>query len=320
MLKEHFNGLEALMEREDCKDIVLKEYEQLEISKKSRYDYASNIKEETKAEDMNRIMKDKEAMRLVRQDAREIYIAAILEMILAQDEIQAQFEPEDVRRLGDAIMEKTDMKMQSECFEFRASNSYTSIVGTDNATVKYIYMKEQHEAQEQVIMGQTGNEAGLFTSIKPPVTILPTLYTRGGNKIQCTVAKEVVVSESTCMAEVAKFKECTIVEYKKRGYNCYAYAWLSLDARNRAYRKLVNLIDTTVFTFDSAYKVYSVARKGMVVEWDAHAGVVEQASYTYRVGDRLVTEPLVSSAWGCGAVVQHPLSQVEYQGTVNFYK
>ncbi len=247
------------------------------------YDYDANISEETEIADMNAILKDEEAMKLVRQDAHEKYCVDILETILAYDVIQDEFTEEDVSILTNALVEKSEMKAESACFDYNGASCYYS---------------------------------GAVADLTQTETRLATIRTRGGNYPSWYVESDISVwTYAQSMEMLDGLLECQLVEVGTNEYNCSAYAWLSLDSWNVPYRKSVRLASDDEFRTDSAYIKTTTARAGAVTRWSngVHVGVVYQASYQYDLGnDNYKTEPLIISKWGGGPLVIHPLSQCPY--------
>lgn len=291
-LRQNFNGLEELLSREDCKEVVLETYKDWEIPEESMYDYDANISKETGVADMNAILKDEEAMKLVRHDAHEKYCVDILEAILSCDDMQGELTEDDVSVLTDALVEKVKMKAVSACFDY------------DGTSCCY---------------------SGMVDGSIQAEPRLATIRTRSGTPVSWYVESNIsVMTYAQSMSYLDGLIDCQLVEVGTTEYNCIAYAWLSLDSWNAPYRKSVQISNDERFRNDSAYyKSTSALKVEQVTTWsDGHAGVVYQISYTYDLGhSNYTTEPLIISKWGLGPLVIHPLSQCPYENWSQcFYK
>lgn len=289
-LVKNFNGLQELLLRDDCKTVVLQEYINWEIPIETAFDYDKYISEGTVVDDMNAIMQDECALKLIRQDAREQYIVRILELILTEDSIQKEMTKNDIASLSSALVEKAEMKASSACFEYDGTScAYSGQVNQETASVAL------------------GVE----------------LLTRGGEVIPYTVVSNPSTqSMSESIAWITAYDYCTVVDVANTAYNCYAYAWLSLDEENEDYRKSVRVNSDVCFTEDSTYKkTKATIRVGDVVRMTGHAGVVVQVAYTYQPNTSKppITEPLIISKWGNGPLVQHPLSIGGYTGFDGYF-
>lgn len=323
-LRDQFNGLDVLLQRTDCKDVVLEAYTTLQINEKTKYDYNENTHKDTEVEDINRIIKDDEAMILVRQDAREKYIVAILEMILAQPELQVNFTEEDSEILGQAIMEKSVMKSKAGCFEYNAPNYFANIAGYNNGTMAYVYketMKETCVSIANVLSPDVTGSASILVVGVPAGTVITTA---SGNVVQYENAKPVksTLTDADIETELSGRIMCSLVERLRLGYNCYAYAYLSLDKKNMCYRKNVIVNDLTPFGNDKKYKSYTTARLGAVAKYEGHAGVVVNANYQGYIDGHYINEPIIESVWlQYHILVSHPVSQYGASSAcVNFIK
>ncbi len=290
VMKENFNGLQELLSRSDCKEVVLQAYDKIEIPQNTMYDYEKNISDDKKVEDMNAIIQDEYAMMLVEQDARNEYIVDIMELILSSDEVQDELTDGDIEYLTKELNEKANMKAQSEYYDGNDIVSY------------YSGEVEQSIARDSVSV---------------------TLTTRNGTRIPySSVSNPSQVTISHALSLIADVEGATIVEYGDHGYNCFAYAWLSLDGANNIYRKRIIVEDDSCFLNDINYKrTKARALVGNVVSCAAHAAVVAEVEYRYltSIGE-YKTDIRVIGKWGQGGpVVSYPLSVCPYIGCDGYF-
>lgn len=80
---ERCDALSELLMREDCIEVVIKKYEDYKIPEKRVKDWSDIIDEEDPAVGGNKIIENKELLKLALIDARKIYAIDIMEMIMA---------------------------------------------------------------------------------------------------------------------------------------------------------------------------------------------------------------------------------------------
>lgn len=115
-MQQYVNVIQELESREDYIEVVLKEYIEWEIPLESAFDYDKYISKENQVADMNAIIQDEEAVKLVRQDNRQAFIVEVMEMILASEKVQSQLSDEEMQIYIEALAEKEKVKEVSEIF------------------------------------------------------------------------------------------------------------------------------------------------------------------------------------------------------------
>lgn len=279
---------------------MLAEYCNYVIPTETMYDYDLNLRGDDQVDNINSLIKDEDAMKLVRQDAKERYIVSILEMILAQKGILCQFTEYDTLKLEEAILEKQVQKKQSGCFDYSDVNYFAAVVGYDHDIMKYVAEKNI-DCIKNVLSSDR-------LEISPMVYIGPT--TRSGFIVGFSYTDEISnkPSESEIATYLSNFVDCSLIEIQDRGFNCYAYAFLYLDSKNWSYRRRVNVLDSAVFRDDSAYQHLTEAKIGAVAYYSSgHAGIVLNPSHS---NGNYTPVPLIASVWmNKHIVVSHPQNQ-----------
>lgn len=160
-------------------------------------------------------------------------------------------------------------------------------------------------------------------------------YTRGGKKVEYTTVNAKKISDSTAYSMVKKFVNkyrdtktgkdvVTLLSNGTTAYNCFNYAWLYYDSKNKdKYWKKCRINNVSPYLNDNHYAssnsaspYYKIASNG------AHAAVVCSTSVSYYDSKgQLKTEPLVKSKWSAnGPLVKHPLSLCPYSPSgVKYY-
>ena len=244
-LRDNFQAIDELLSRSDSLKVIMKEYAEWIIPADTKFDYEANISEDTKVSDMNEIAKNEEAMRLIRQDGKEKFAVTILELLLATKEVQENLNDSDVGMITESLAEKAEMKSESACYSY------------DGTTCAY--------------SGSISNEVYVDSSR----TV--SLVTRSGNSIPFTLAvNPSSYSEDTCLNMISEYYGCELVSVGNKGYNCFAYAWFSLDSTNKPYREQGWVSSQVCFTDDTRYRKTTYANVGYVVSWSGHEGVIKK--------------------------------------------
>lgn len=274
-LYDNFNGLRELMSRNDCKDVTMTSYSNFIISEETNFDYYKNINLNTEADDMNTLVSDEEAMKVIRADSQLRFSVSIMELILSQNIIQEDLTSEDIEEISAEIMKKNIMKDNSQYYEKGTTSMYSGFVDS-----KY---------------------AG-------SVRVAPIRTRSGRIPSWHAVSNPTTMSYDESLTWVSSYRGCIIVENGTTEYNCFAYAWLSLDSWNVYYRKRAWLTDDRAFTNDPKYIKVTSYEPGRVISSGTHAGVVKLKVAGLRPDGSVFNEPLIVSKWADGPLVEHPLS------------
>lgn len=277
---ERCDALSELLMREDCIEVVIKKYEDYKIPEKRVKDWSDIIDEEDPAVGGNKIIENKELLKLALIDARKIYAIDIMEMIMA-------YKLEDMNMEGeihviDTIVEKTNIKENSELYSNNNQATFFDAVCVETNE------KETRAATNKV-----------------------TLESPSGYKF--TVTKSTINKNcdyATWAANVAAVEGATMVSIAEVDFNCHSYAWLSGLYPEGYKHYILETVPEQLYD-DPKYKKYKdPTYNGDIVYWNnsRHSGILTNKTLRpISTNDKRVS-PLIISKWGGGPIVQHYLN------------
>ncbi|MCM1307021.1 MAG: hypothetical protein NC223_00300 [Butyrivibrio sp.] len=279
-----FNGLRALLEREDCLKVVCEEYKNLLIPKEKMITYKECNTEEEKVEYFNEILQNDDLLRKALDDSKASIRCDLLEMIMLD-----KTTVDNVELLLETITDKADEKENAECFEF---------------TNKSVYLSEMKESMLSKASAYYALETNNNTTTK-------TLYWRG-------VAINVIVDDNPsyntydeALRAIAYWKNdgVTLVSVGCRESNCHSYAWLTRIFPSSSHKYLLNSVPDGLMK--ECVKYYKPIKNSIAYKVQHSAVVVDETNMRYENG-KYVYDPIVIAKWAGGPVVKGPMSVGNY--------
>lgn len=109
---EQFNGLDELLKRSDCKDVLLDYYSAYKIPKKQQLEWKKSYKE-----DIYKVVNNEKLMKKAEADTKVKLIVVFCETILADDDLAQKASEEELLEMIQVVSEKEEAKEISEIFE-----------------------------------------------------------------------------------------------------------------------------------------------------------------------------------------------------------
>lgn len=314
-----FNGLHEFLNRSDCKKVVMNYYKNYTIPSKQKVNYSTLLAKGKKNYDD--ILSDDMLMKKIDSDTKVNLIIDFCETVLGMqlsNKIEQNMNFEDAVNI---IASKNNMKSKSDYFKGYTLKDNACVHSLITNTNGNISNKKMKIITQKFGLKMKGGE-GYF-------------YTRGGKKVEYTTVNAKKISDSTAYSMVKKFVNkyrdtktgkdvVTLLSNGTTAYNCFNYAWLYYDSKNKdKYWKKCRINNVSPYLNDNHYAssnsaspYYKIASNG------AHAAVVCSTSVSYYDSKgQLKTEPLVKSKWSAnGPLVKHPLSLCPYSPSgVKYY-
>lgn len=279
---DSFNGLQELLSRDDCLEVVYKEYDKLTFPESERIDYSEYQTEEELVAYVNEILQDDDMLKIALEDAKSSIVCDLLEMIMLEKTTD-----DNIEILLEAVTDKTSEKKKAEKdVGFKDKSTYIS--GLEKSML---------------------SDVGAYTVIETNnTTTTKKLYWRG-------VAIDVSVennpqyySKTDALNAISLYKDkgASIVHFGSNKYNCHSYAWLRLAFPNTyddyGLNNVPNIFIENCTMYHEPHKM-SIAYKA------GHSAVVVDETNIRIENDKPIQDPIVKAKWGYwGPVVKAPMS------------
>lgn len=278
---DSFNGLQELLARDDCLDVVYKEYDKLTFPEYERIDYSEYKTEEELVAYVNEILQNDEMLKIALEDAKSSLVCDLLEMIMLEKTTEYNIET-----LLDAVTDKTAEKKKAEK-NIGFTDKSTYISGLDKSLLL---------------------DAGAYTIAESSTTTTKKLYWKG-TAIEVEVENNPqYYSKTDALNAISLYKDkgASIVHLGSNKYNCHSYAWLRLAFPNTyddyGLRNIPDIFIEKCTMYHEPHKM-SIAYKA------GHSAVVVDETNIRIQHDKPIKDPIVKAKWGYwGPVVKAPMS------------
>ena len=306
ILAQNFNGMNELLSRLDCLEIITKYYESYNIPTKQQLDY-DVLLGDTNHPDYNVIVKNENRMRKADKDAKVMNTLNICEAIfeIATDEnILSQQEEEVLTKI---VLQKNKEKMGSECVE----GASTEIDQEDSILNRYLTKFSITSASSN--KKGAAKSSGTFFQLSDNSKVY---YTISNNKE--------AIANSTISQFLKRYEGIKLTNGEDavtvaggggtKAYDCYNFAWLKKYDPANLWKKCVLGRDEPYRKYKYFKSASSPSGSGWVGSGRSHAVYVVKKEVSYRDNHGNVKfSPLVKSKWGQeGPLLQHPLTLSNY--------
>ena len=317
-IAKYFNGMNELLTRYDCLDVVLEYYKEYKIPEKQNLDYKELLSDDT-SKDYNVIVENNTLMKKAQSDAKVMCILNLCEGIIEIAQENGKMSSQEERKATQVIVQKNTQKEASDCVE-GISVEYTKEDSLYN-TWKQKYKLTSLFNGDNTLLTEKYSANSMDT--------YGVLYAPGGGAVHYTVHNIWSnISDSTVAGYIKaysanklqnKSNAVTCVQNGNTKYDCYNFAWLKDYRRYNDLWKECDFDNDKAFTNSDKYDSIQKAASGWVGSNGIHAVYVVDGEVVYwdknGNGNRH-SEPMVKSKWGTGGpLMKHPLSQCPYVTT-----
>ncbi len=308
-IRDQFNGLNELLIRNDSSTILLDLYQNTEIKlesfiPESRYIEMDEANIEILIEE---IQNSSDLSDKVRATAKEMLSIVMLEVLLAQDEIQNNLSDDNLNVLNIEALEKYKTRNNSKIYKGLESPFYETLMEDKNKILLGDYSIQKNTEDSK-------------TSIITPNAYITTVKTPKGTSVSVIVNDYFGMEATISLTESFKtsYPNATFKEgYGATNmYNCHSYAWFSQNQTltdgywmNSPYAYVTDGSYSQVGTSPTANNQKVLWINAAHVDYYIHSGIVTNYSTT-----------TITSKWGQGPVMIHSASYSPYSGTRYYYK
>lgn len=316
---KYFNGLNELLARYDCLDVVLEFYQKFEIPKKQGLDYKKLLPKNPSSEDYNIIVENESFMKKADQDAHVMSTLNLCEGIIEIASEEGRLTAQSEKRATRIILQKNIEKTNSECVEgisveyIKEDSLYntwsekykiTGLFNDSNAVLAEKYSARSNDTRS-VLYAPNGG------------AVYYTVHNVWSNISDSTVASYLNMYSTNKLQNGNSAVTCA--QNGNTKYDCYNFAWLKDYKSYQHLWKECDFDNDNAFTVSSAYKSSNSAGSGWVGSNGIHAVYVvnKKVEYWDQNGNgNYHSEPMVKSKWGTGGpLMKHPLSLCPYVTT-----
>lgn len=295
-----FNGLRALLDREDCGTVIMNIYDSYHIPEEKAFD-DSIISQDWSIEEFNEkaaeILQNDTYFAQIRADSQVRYIVNLCEWLLTQNKVTERLDEEDCESIITVICEKTSEKQESEYGE-----------SLDNY---FLDKFEENLYGEMAVYGVVVSSAEIVQATGTSIEIL---YTPSGNRLEVEKYNNpTVMTREQSLAFLGDYANyiglcVTLLGNGTSAYNCYAYAWFTMIPGYNTYARRYSLNNPQPLIDDERIRAIRFPISGCVMQFSGHAVYVEKINYSYASlgvqNDLLIQEKI--SAYG--PLVKWPMS------------
>jgi hypothetical protein len=282
-LKNQFNGINELLEREDCIDILLDTYENYEIPDKKIIDYSAIMSGDEGIKTYNDFIENKENREEIYEDGAVYETIRITEMLLL-DAISNRASSDNIKRFMNAYSNKLEQKNNSEYYE-----------DTNPIEVLQVIQKDEGVLNETFFAPNAYELNTVNSNYK--------IKTPGGVTVTCTYNDNVAYASPSSYTSLLTAYHATLVSVASTTFNCHSFAWLQ-DLYPNEYT-YITLNSVSAFASDSNYKKSSVASVGWIALYSTHSAITMYINKDYPYDSVNYPEAYMISKWGTGPVVAH---------------
>lgn len=288
-LYNNCDALKELLNREDWKDTVCKEFFHMEIPRTTQLDYEELIDDNNYVATITELVVNDNNLSSIKEDSKIIFEFELGEYLLT-----ALIED------GNSLLYNPAEVLCDKYIELEESEYSTQIIGSEDETLMLLSVISEKE-------------------IKTP----------GGNTLYLQKVGSRTLSDAEVSAIMVDYKYelnhgyMEVVSNGTTAYNCHAYAWLSELSGYQQYAYMYSINDVTPLIEDKKCSVSRTAKANWIGNTAQHSVLVKSASYSWRTeNNRVITEPYVESKWGNGGpLVKHPLQRCPYSmNGIKYYR
>lgn len=298
---KQFNGLAALLKRNDLTSVVIDKYSKITIPTSQKMSTADD-KEFYK--DMDAFIKDKENREKIEYDVKQMMTPYLAESLLLYEPVYQKISDKEKHKVVGEVFEKAVERGKSPLYGCQTSSGFLNEVAVnsdleewEDVVDDYFDLDDQSttKSSSSEKMALQANQAALASTTDAYSTIY--IKTPRNSKVKCKLYKS-NPKNSTAYADnyikgIKLYKPYQTIAKVDNGYinnNCHAYAW--------AGRQDIWMNDPSKYVTDKSYKALTgkPTKNGQKVMWGSlHSGIV--VDYTKQ-------SPLIVSKWGPGPVVK----------------
>lgn len=277
---DSFNGLQELLNREDCLEVVYEEYCNLTIPEEEVIDYSGYQTEEQLVAYLNEILEDEALLETALKDTKPVIICDLLELIMLD-----KTTGNNIELLLEAITDKAAQKENAECFEFENKSLYIS--GLDEKQLSDISASVITETNSTTTTKLYWKDVAIVVSVENN----PRYYTQ---------------EEALNMVAPYAPLGASLVHLGSNKYNCHSYAWLRFAFPNTYDDYGLDIVPDVLM---NACVKYDVPHKQSIAYTAGHSAVIVDENNIKLVNGNKVYDPIVKAKWGYwGPVVKAPMS------------
>lgn len=312
LMAERFNGMNALLAREDCLAVVSQYYSEYKIPEKQQLDYDALLPGDNP--DYDAIINNDKLMKKADEDTKVMLTLNLCEAIMEIAADENKMTLQEKQTVTKMFLKKNKEKAKSEYAEgyFVEENKEDSLLNecrsvfTASSTSKAVKANTSRK-------GASNDTTGSFTL--PDGGVVP--YTKYAESYNITLNELITAQNNYSHIKLSNGDSAVTIVGKggTTAYNCYNFAWLKKWNINNLWKKC-DIKNDYAFTKYSGFKTAkSPSSAGWVGAQSNHAVYVVQKEVTYVVSERsqAQTVPMVKSKWGTtGPLMQHPVTVGAY--------
>ncbi len=322
---KYFNGMNELLERDDCLDTVLEFYENYKIPQEKELDYKELLPENPSLEDYNVIVENESLMKRASNDAQVMCILNLCEGIIEIASEEGRMTSQSEKEATQIILQKNIEKQDSECVE-GISVEYVkkdSLYYTWNQKYKTTGLFNDKDALSAVTYSRNdGTDTRGVLYAPNGGTVFYTIPGKWSNISNSTVTSFIKTYSTEKLKNGNNAVTC--VQNGNTKYDCFNFAWLKNYGTYHNLWKECDFDNDKAFQNSSAYKSSNSAGTGWIGSNGNHAVYVVNKKVEYwdnNGNGNHHSEPMVKSKWGStGPLMKHPLFQCPYPSVSNGMK
>lgn len=280
-LKSEFNGMRELLQREDCLEMVIEEYENLKIVKPDRPDLEKLDTDQKIVDYVNQAIQDEETLKRDMKDNECLIKCDALELILLNFITE-----NNVGELLDLVQDKAEDKAESVLFNFRNESVFINGMTDELSYVETYAAQSSEYTVKEVKWKELYIEVLAYDKEK----------------------KNSAPKTESLLAGVSHPEEFKVIDNGSETYNCHSYAWLSDKFPTDYKRYWLNTIPGVLigrYYLKTDYPKYV----GQIAYTATHSAVIVDPNRKSLIKGNLTYDPLVRAKWAGGPVIQGPMSE-----------
>lgn len=311
LLAERFNGMNALLTREDCLAVVSRYYLEYKIPEKQQLDYDALLPGDDP--DYYTIVNNEELMRKAEEDAKVMLTLNLCEAVIEIASDENKMSVQEKQTVTKLILQKNQEKAESECVEGPSTevekedsllNECRAVI-SGSATSKTIKSNTSRRSASKSTSGSFKLADGGIVNYTIPAN---------SDKIPDSEIAQYLNKYSQIHLKNGDNAVTTAGGGGTKAYNCYNFAWLKKYDPANLWKKCVISNDSSFKNYKYFTHANSPSSAGWVGSGKGHAVYVVKKEVSYVDSrNQLISAPLVKSKWGAnGPLLQHPVTLSDY--------